>query len=94
MKHTPKQMGPYAIKSAIKQAKMSKHLIAAAPEMFEALLLAPVYVTPDGVWWNFRPDPKTKMGAAMIQVYGPEAAVLRNWHERVSAALAKARGES
>lgn len=55
----------------------------------KALSLAPVYVTPDGVWLNFRPDPDAKTGLAMFQVKGQEAEVIRTWSKRANEALAK-----
>lgn len=52
----------------------------------DALKAAPVYVTEDGTWLNFRPDAHRSKGGAMIKVEMPEAEAIRNYGEKTEAA--------
>lgn len=53
----------------------------------EALEAAPVYVTKDGTWLNFRPDANRNKGGAMFKVNEPEAEAVKAFGEKVEAAL-------
>lgn len=54
----------------------------------EALEAAPVHVTRDGVWINFRPDANKEQGGAMIKVEGKEAEAIIGFSKKIGSALA------
>lgn len=59
-------------------------------KLVEALKNAPVHVTKDGVWLNFRCDHEAKIGTAMVKVEGLEALAVANWGDKANEALAEA----
>jgi len=56
-------------------------------KLVEALKNAPVHVTKDGVWLNFRCDHEAKIGTAMVKVEGFEALAVANWGDKSNQAL-------
>ncbi len=95
-----KQIGVACLKHDLTHALACGHChanaqaeIARLQRVVEVLRDAPVHVTKDGVWLNFRCDHKAKIGTAMIKVEGYEAIVLANWGDRANAALAAAQQE-